>query len=56
MDVPSSTIELLEVLKNKYPDLACTDPDEVGTPAYWKAMGIVELVRELTYYIEQRGK
>jgi hypothetical protein len=56
MDVPSSTIELLEVLKKRYPDVACTDIEKVGTPEYWKAMGVVDLIRELSYYIEQRGK
>lgn len=54
MDVPSSTIDLLNVLKTRYPDVACTDPEEVGTPEYWKGMGVIELIRELTYYIEQR--
>ena len=54
MNVPSSTIDLLTVLREKYPDVACTNPEEVGTPEYWKSMGVIELIRELTYYIEQR--
>jgi len=56
MDVPNSTIELLNLLKNKYPDVAWTEVDKVGSPEYWKSMGVIELIRELTYYIEQRGK
>lgn len=56
MDVPSSTIDLIKKLKEQYPDKAETDPTIVGTPDFWKQIGVVELLRELEYYIKERGK
>jgi hypothetical protein len=56
MKVPSSTIDLIKVLKEKYEDKLVVDAEVVGTPEYWKNAGVVELLRELTYYIEQGGK
>ena len=54
MDIPSSTIELLNILKEHYPDKAVTDPKLVGTPEYWKHMGVVELIRDIEFYIHNR--
>ena len=54
MDVPSSTIDLLTLLKTKYEDKAETDPDIVGTPQYWMKVGVIQLLRELDSYIENR--
>lgn len=54
--VPSSTIELLNILKEKYPDKYVIEDEEVGTPSYWKKAGVVELLRELEYYITERSK
>jgi hypothetical protein len=56
MDVPSSTIELINLLKTQYPDKAEVDPSVVGTPEYWKSMGVVELLRDLEFYINQRRR
>ena len=53
MRVPSSTIDLIKILKEKYPDVAVTEPEEVGTPLYWKKIGVIELLRELEFYIKE---
>lgn len=52
MDVPSNTIDLIRLLTSRYEDKAEVDPTIVGTPEYWKKIGVIELLRELTYYIE----
>lgn len=53
MDVPINTLDLLTLLKTKYPDKAETDPEVVGTPEYWKKIGIIELLKELEYYVKR---
>ena len=55
MDVPSSTIDLINLLKEKYPDELNTNPKIVGTPEYWKTVGVVQLLRELQFYIDSRS-
>lgn len=55
MDVPSSTIDLIKILKDKYPDVLEVDTEVVGTPEYWKKVGVVELLRDLEYFIKLRG-
>jgi len=54
MDVPSNTIDLIRILQKKYPDIAEEDEKIVGTPRYWKKIGVIELVRELMYSIERK--
>ena len=52
MDIPSSTIDFIRQLQLKYSDELMLDEKIVGTPEYWKKAGVVELLRELQYYID----
>jgi len=47
MDITTYTVDMIRQLKKLYPDVLETDPEEVGTPNYWKKVGVVELVRTL---------
>ena len=49
MNVPSLTIDLIDQLKELYPDRLDTDPKNVGTPQYWMDAGIVDLIRRLEH-------
>lgn len=53
MTVPSSTIDLIKILKERYPDVLECNEETVGTPEYWKKVGIIELLRELEYRIRE---
>lgn len=44
MSIPSTTIDLVRWIEEIYPNTMELDPNEVGTPAYWKKAGIIELV------------
>ena len=33
-----------------------TEPDKVGTPQYWMNAGVVKLVRDIEFFIENQGK
>ena len=55
MDVPIATVDFINMLKIKYEDKAEVDPTVVGTPEYWKKIGVVELLREVSYFIESKG-
>ena len=56
MDIPSNSPALINMLKEKYEDKLNVDVDEVGTPTYWKKAGVVELLRELDYFLNKGGK
>lgn len=47
MKVPSTTIDLVKMLDELYPDVMELDPAWVGTPEYWKKAGIIELIQKL---------
>ena len=47
MDTPHNTIDFITYLKSVYPDKVEEDPSKVGTPAYWKKVGIIELIRKV---------
>ena len=47
MEITTYTVDMIRQLKKLYPDVLETDPEEVGTPNYWKKVGVVELVRTL---------
>lgn len=48
--IPTTTVELLELLDKWYIDKLETNSEFVGTPEYWKKAGIIELkhrIREI---------
>jgi len=47
MTVPSNTLDFLNELRSLYKDQAEVDPQYVGTPEYWKRMGVIELLRKV---------
>ena len=47
MKIPTYTADLIVMLKLQNPDKLEEDPLLVGTPEYWKRVGIVELIRSL---------
>jgi len=49
MKVPSTTILLLTLLEDLYPDTMELDPTCVGTPDYWKKAGVIELIQKLKH-------
>jgi len=49
MKIPSTTIDLVRLLEELYPDVMELDPTIVGTPEYWKKVGIVELIQKIKY-------
>lgn len=53
MDYPSGTSELVVLLDTLYPDKIGTDPKIVGTPEYWKQVGVIELIQKIKY--QMRG-
>ena len=54
MDVPSNTIEFLTVIKQQYEDKLEVDERVVGTPEYWKRVGVVELIRTVEAYVRRK--
>lgn len=55
MNIPSNTYDLINILKTKYPNKIEIDEKIVGTPEYWKRVGIITLLEELEFYITQKG-
>ena len=53
--IPYSTLDLLKIIKKDYPNKMKLDPEEVGTPGYWKYAGVVELVELIEALIEKQG-
>lgn len=47
MHVPSLTVDLIETLKELYPESYEIDPKIVGTPDYWMVAGVIDLIRKL---------